>query len=359
MVNAMPERYDGSVLGQGPTGVRSGDVPRKKLRQHGSCRAIGQWEHFLAAPDSSLLPAIVGMVAQALYNIVDRVFVGQAIGTLGIAGTTLAFPFMLVLMAFSMLIGYGAAALVSIRLGERRRDEAEHVLGHAVILLLLVAVLLTAVGLAFLDPLLRAVGASEDSQPYAREYLQIIVAGSIFQTLGFGLNALIRGEGNPRVAMMTLLIGALLNTILGSDLPVRAGMGDARSRRRDRAVASGLRPVGRELLRARQEPAQVPQATSPAAMEHVPGHRSHRVAHVCDADGGQRDEHPPLQSAPHLRWRPRDLGHGDRACRRVVRCHARVRAQPGGSADHRLQLRCGKLRPSAANPAAGRSCMPR
>ncbi|MHB8973370.1 MAG: MATE family efflux transporter [Pirellulaceae bacterium] len=159
-------------------------------------------------------PAIVGTVAQALYNIVDRVFVGRAIGTLGIAGTTLAFPFMLVLMAFSMLIGYGAAALVSIRLGERRHDEAEHVLGHALVLLLLVAVLLTAVGLAFLDPLLRAVGASEDSQPYAREYLQIIVAGSLFQTVGFGLNALIRGEGNPRVAMMTLLIGALLNTIL-------------------------------------------------------------------------------------------------------------------------------------------------
>ena len=105
-----------------------------------------------------------------------------------------------------------AAALISIRLGERRRDEAEHVLGHALVLLLLVAVLLTAVGLSLLDPLLRAVGASDASQPYAREYLQIIVAGSIFQTLGFGLNAAIRGEGNPRVAMMTLLIGALLNT---------------------------------------------------------------------------------------------------------------------------------------------------
>ncbi|MHB8862915.1 MAG: MATE family efflux transporter, partial [Pirellulaceae bacterium] len=161
-------------------------------------------------------PAMVGMVAQALYNIVDRVFVGRAIGTLGIAGTTLAFPFMLVLMAFSMLIGFGAAALVSIRLGERRRAEAEHVLGHAVVLLLLAAVMLSVVGLWLLDPLLQAVGASENSQPYAREYLKIILAGAVFQTLGFGLNAVIRGEGNPRVAMMTLLIGALLNIVLDS-----------------------------------------------------------------------------------------------------------------------------------------------
>ena len=131
-------------------------------------------------------PAIVGMVAQALYNIVDRVFVGSGDRALGIAGTTLAFPFMLVLMAFSMLIGFGAAALVSIRLGEKRRDEAEQVLGQAVILLLLAAVLLTVVGLALLDPLLRAVGASEQSQPYAREYLQIIWAAVSSRRWGSG-----------------------------------------------------------------------------------------------------------------------------------------------------------------------------
>ncbi len=159
-------------------------------------------------------PAIVAMVAQALYNIVDRVFVGQALGTLGIAGVTLAFPFMLVLMAFGMLIGYGSAALISIRLGERRREDAERVLGHAVVLLLLASLGLTICGLVFLDPLLRLMGASAASQPIARQYLQIIVAGSCFQILGFGLNATIRGEGNLRIAMCTVLIGALLNTLL-------------------------------------------------------------------------------------------------------------------------------------------------
>jgi putative MATE family efflux protein len=159
-------------------------------------------------------PAIVGMVAQALYNIVDRVFVGQAVGLLGIAGTTLAFPFMLVLMALSMLFGFGAAALVSIRLGERRHDEAEQVLGQATTLLLAAAGVLTILGLTLLDPLLWALGASEQSHPYARDYLQIILGGCVFQTVGFGLNAVIRAEGNTRVAMFSLLIGALLNALL-------------------------------------------------------------------------------------------------------------------------------------------------
>lgn len=159
-------------------------------------------------------PAVVGMVAQAVYNVVDRVFVGQAVGPLGIAGTTVSFPFMLVMMAFSMLIGFGSAALVSIRLGERRKAEAEHVLGNAVVLLVIVALLLTVAGLAFLDPILTVFGASRDVLPLARDYLQIIVLGSVVQCIAFGLNALIRGEGNPRVAMYTMLIGALLNTVL-------------------------------------------------------------------------------------------------------------------------------------------------
>lgn len=159
-------------------------------------------------------PAVVGMMAQALYNVVDRIFVGQAVGPLGIAGTTVAFPFMLIVLACGMLIGFGATALVSIRLGERKRGEAEEVLGNAAALLVLVSVLLTGAGLALLDPVLTLFGASQQVLPYAHDYLQIIVLGSVVQTVGFGLNAVIRGEGNPRVAMVTMLIGALLNTIL-------------------------------------------------------------------------------------------------------------------------------------------------
>jgi putative MATE family efflux protein len=160
------------------------------------------------------LPAIVGMMAQALYNIVDRIFVGQALGPNGIAGTTVAFPAMLVLLAFGMLIGFGAAALISIRLGQHKREEAEQVLGNAVVLLVVVSLAATVGGLCFLDPLLRIFGASEQVLPYARDYLGIIVLGTTFQIVGFGLNASIRGEGNPRIAMFTLLIGVLLNVAL-------------------------------------------------------------------------------------------------------------------------------------------------
>ena len=160
------------------------------------------------------LPAIVGTMAQALYNIVDRIFLGQAVGPNGIAGTTIAFPFMLALMASATLIGLGAAAMVSIRLGEQNKGEAELVLGNATLLLVGVSLVLTAASLALLDPLLRLFGASDAVIPFARDYMWIIVLGSTFQNVGFGLNAVIRGEGNPRVAMVTMLAGVTLNVIL-------------------------------------------------------------------------------------------------------------------------------------------------
>jgi putative MATE family efflux protein len=159
-------------------------------------------------------PAIVGMLAQALYNVVDRIFVGQAVGALGITGTTLAFPFMLVVLAFSMLVGFGGGALISIRLGEGRREEAEQALGNVVVLLVFLS---SGIGLAtflLLDPLLILFGAGPQSLPVAREYLQILLLGTVFQAIGFGLNAVIRGEGNPAVAMYTMLIGATLNALL-------------------------------------------------------------------------------------------------------------------------------------------------
>jgi len=160
------------------------------------------------------LPAIVGMLAQAMHNVVDQVFVGHALGPNGIAGITVARPYMLVLVALGMLVGFGATALVSMRLGEHKRNEAEQVLGNAVSLLLAVSVVTTIISLAFLNPLLRLFGASDNVFPYAHDCLGIIVLGSVFQVCGFGLNAVIRGEGNPRVAMLTLLIGVFLNVVL-------------------------------------------------------------------------------------------------------------------------------------------------
>lgn len=113
------------------------------------------------------IPAIVGMMANALYNVVNRIFVGQALGSVAIAGTTVAFPLMLIMLAFGLLVGLGATALISIRLGQQNRDEAELVLGNALTLLVGIFLAITVLGLWFLDPLLVAFGASETVLPYA------------------------------------------------------------------------------------------------------------------------------------------------------------------------------------------------
>jgi putative MATE family efflux protein len=159
-------------------------------------------------------PAIVGMTAQALYYFIDRLFVGMAMHALGLAAITVAFPFMLVMMAFGMLIGFGATALISIRLGERRKPEAERILGNAAVLLVAAALVVTVVGTVFLDRILVVFGASPTILPDARDYLRIIVLGTVFQMVGFGLNAAIRGEGNTRIAMLSMLISVALNAVL-------------------------------------------------------------------------------------------------------------------------------------------------
>jgi putative MATE family efflux protein len=160
------------------------------------------------------IPAIIGMLVNALYNVVDRIFIGRGVDALGIAGTTIGFPIMLVIMGFAMLIGIGANSLVSIRLGEKKKDDAELIMGNAFILLVLVSAVISILGLIFLTPLLKVFGASETVLPYAKEYLRIILLGTVFQSVGFGMNNFIRSEGNPKIAMMTMLIGAILNTIL-------------------------------------------------------------------------------------------------------------------------------------------------
>lgn len=160
------------------------------------------------------IPAIVGMIVNALYNIVDRIFIGNFVDSLGLAGVTIAFPIMIIQMAFAMLVGIGATSLISIRLGEGKKKEAEQILGNAMVLLVIFSGLFSIFGLTFLDPILRLFGASPGVLPYSKAYLNIILYGAVFQTIGFGMNNFIRAEGNPNRAMSTMLIGAILNTIL-------------------------------------------------------------------------------------------------------------------------------------------------
>jgi putative MATE family efflux protein len=160
------------------------------------------------------LPAIVGMLVNALYSIVDRIFVGRGIGALALSGVAVTFPITAIIMAFGMLVGVGAAATVSIRLGQKDKESAEKILGNAFTLVIIFSLLVTVVGLIFIDPILYAFGASADTFTYAKQFATVILCGVVLQNVGFGLNNMIRAEGNPRIAMMTMLIGAGLNFIL-------------------------------------------------------------------------------------------------------------------------------------------------
>ncbi len=171
------------------------------------------------------LPAIIGMLVNALYNIVDRIFVGQGVGYIGIAATTVAFPIMIINMATSMLIAIGATALISIRLGEQKKEEAEKIAGNATGLLILLPLLLTIVYLIFTDPILKLFGASAEVLPYARDFTHIIMLGSVSGSIAFGMNNFIRAEGNPRYAMLTQIIGAVLNVILNYTFIFKLGLG--------------------------------------------------------------------------------------------------------------------------------------
>ena len=157
------------------------------------------------------VPAIIGMVVNALYVIIDRIFVGHGVGLLGISATTVAFPISLVIMAFGMLIGFGSAASISIRLGEKNKDEAEHILGNAFALIVISSAFLTCIGLTFEDPILKLFGASAEVLPLAKDFVTILLLGVVMQNIGFGLTSVIRAEGNPKMAMITMLISALLN----------------------------------------------------------------------------------------------------------------------------------------------------
>lgn len=130
------------------------------------------------------------------------------------AGITVSLPIMTTFMACVMLIGMGATSLISIRLGERKGEEAEKIVGNALVLFIIIGLVLTVLGLIFLEPILTLFGASPDVLPYSIDYMRIILLGSVFMAIGLGMNNFIRAEGNPKIAMNTMLIGAITNIIL-------------------------------------------------------------------------------------------------------------------------------------------------
>ncbi len=160
------------------------------------------------------VPAIISCLINSIYNIVDQIFIGQGVGYLGNAATTVAFPIMTILLAFGTLIGSGASAYAAIRLGEKKKEEAEMTLNNAFLFSFLIGIILMVVGLIILKPMLRAFGATDNVMPYAIDYTSIILIGTPFNLISISLSNLARTDGHPRLSMYGMMIGAALNTIL-------------------------------------------------------------------------------------------------------------------------------------------------
>ncbi len=162
------------------------------------------------------VPSILAQLINVLYNIVDRMFIGQMprVGAAALTGVGVCFPIITLIAAFSMLIGMGGSTKASINLGQGCVDIAEKILGNSFCLLLCMSAALTAVFLVFMEPMLLMFGASENTLPYAVSYLTIYVSGTVFVQLALGLNPFINAQGFARTGMLSVAIGAVTNIIL-------------------------------------------------------------------------------------------------------------------------------------------------
>jgi len=159
-------------------------------------------------------PSIIAMAASSIYNLCDSIFIGQGCGPLAIAGLALTFPLMNISSAFGAMAGVGGAAQTSVRMGEGNQRQALMIFGNVIRLDLTIGIILTTLGLLFLDPILRLFGASDATLPYARDYMQIILAGNIITHTFLGMNDQLRATGNPKLAMTGQLIAVFSNILL-------------------------------------------------------------------------------------------------------------------------------------------------
>jgi len=171
------------------------------------------------------LPAIIAMTATSLYNIVDSVYIGHGCGALALSALTVAKPFMDICAAFGSLVGVGASSLLAIYLGEKDYDKANRVLGNVIVMNIILSAVVMVIGLIWLDPILLAFGASEDTLQYAHEYMEIILYGNILTHIYFGLNAMLRSAGHPRFSMTATIVAVVVNIILDPIFIFALGMG--------------------------------------------------------------------------------------------------------------------------------------
>ena len=173
------------------------------------------------------VPGIIAMTASSLYNMVDSIYIGHIpdVGSLAISGLAVTFPLMNISTAFGTLVGVGAATMISVLLGQKNYAVANKVLSNEVTLNILTGVIFTVVTLLWMDPILRFFGASDNTLPYARDYMVIIALGNAVTHLYFGLNSVIRSSGNPKIAMGLTLFTVISNAILDPIFIFTLGMG--------------------------------------------------------------------------------------------------------------------------------------
>lgn len=173
------------------------------------------------------IPSIISMVVVSLYNIIDRIFIGQGAGSMAISGLALTFPLMSLVTTIGTLIGVGASSRLSLVLHMGNRDTAQKILGNAVLLTFLLSALLILLSMAFLDPILMAIGGSSNTLPYAKEYLNIVIPGSLFTNLCFSCCNIMKAAGQQKRSILIILSGIVLNLILdpilifGFDMGIR------------------------------------------------------------------------------------------------------------------------------------------
>ena len=160
------------------------------------------------------IPAIIAMTASSLYNMADSIFIGHGVGALAISGLALTFPLMNLAAAFGSLVGVGASTLVSVKLGQKDYEGANHVLGNVLMLNVLLGLAFTVVFLLFLDPILYFFGASEQTLPYSNDYMVVILIGNVITHLYLGLNSVLRSSGFPKMAMYATLASVVINCVL-------------------------------------------------------------------------------------------------------------------------------------------------
>jgi len=159
-------------------------------------------------------PAIISMLANSLYNIIDQIFIGQAVGYLGNAATTIAFPIVTVVLALGTLFGVGGSAFAAIKLGEGRKDVAEKVLNTVTTMAFIIGIIMMIAGLIYLEPILKIFGATDQTMQYSKEFGGVMIAIIPITMLIIGLANLARADGNPRLAMRSLVGGVVINLLL-------------------------------------------------------------------------------------------------------------------------------------------------